>query len=374
MISSMLLFFRRDCDEGWGPAVEAASPVVDAPVLVPVVAPSVGAGIVVDVDEEAVGCVVVVAALAPKRFGVAEAVVPAAEDVGADVPPPRLPKRVEVGALVGVGPLAAAVVVAPAVAGVLVGADVAGFAPNSVLPPVDAPAVAPMPPKRLLVGAADDVGGLLPPRVNPVIAGACDEIGCAGVPRLNVGALLAGVADGVLLPNPGNRFGLGVSWPGAVDAAAWLPPPNRFPGAEEVGVALWVGALEVLLLPPNRFKPGVELPRGLLGAAPPNKPGVPDDAVVAGFAPNGDELVGVFAPACVFCPPNGLLPGCVLPPVGAFGAPKRFAPLCVVPPVWLFWPPKRLGPGGAPAGVVEGKKDVLVAAGVAAGVDAAVLC
>jgi hypothetical protein len=216
MISSMLLFFRRDCDDGGGPAVELASPpVVDAPVpVVPVVALSVGAGSVVEVDVEAVGCAVVVAGLAPKRFGVADVVVPAAEDVGADVAPPRLPKSVEVGALVVVVPLLAAVVVAPAVAFVLVGVDVVGlFAPNNVLPPVDAPGVAPIPANKLLVGAADDVGGLLPPRLKPVIAGACDEdAGGAGVgPRLNVGALLAGVADGVLLPNPPNGFGLGVS-------------------------------------------------------------------------------------------------------------------------------------------------------------------
>jgi hypothetical protein len=87
-----------------------------------------------------------------------------------------------------------------------------------------------------------------------------------------------------------------------------------------------------LLPEPNNPTPGVELPRGLLDAALPNKLGVAADEVVAGFAPKGDELVGVFAPACVFCPPKKLLPGCVLLPVGAFGAPKSVALACVFPP------------------------------------------
>lgn len=80
--------------------------------------------------------------------------------------------------------------------------------------------------------------------------------------------------------------------------------------------------------PPKTPVVGVEAPAGLA----PNKLGVPADAGAAGFE----------------------------------AAPPNKPPSCVLPPAWGVCP-NRLGPGGGPAGVVEGRKDVLFVAGVAVG-------
>jgi hypothetical protein len=125
-----------------------------------------------------------------------------------------------------------------------------------------------------------------------------------------------------------------------------------FDGAEEVGVAPLSAPADVSLFPPNNPLVGVELPRGFPAAAPPNRDGEAEAEVVAGFAPK--RGAPVFPPDWFFCP-------------------KSVLPDCAFPPFWLF-PPNRLGPGGAPAGVVDGRENVLVGAGVAAGVDAAVHC
>jgi hypothetical protein len=127
---------------------------------------------------------------------------------------------------------------------------------------------------------------------------------------------------------------------------------------------------DVSLFPPNNPLVGVELPRGFPAAAPPNRDGELEAEVVAGFAPK--RGAPVFPPDWLLCPPNRFPPACAPPGAGAF-CPKSVLPDCAFPLFWLFWL-NRLGPGGAPAGVVEGRKDILVGAGVAAGVDAAVHC
>jgi hypothetical protein len=214
----MLLFFRRDCDDGGGPAVELASPpaLAASPAAVPVAgAGGVGWEVAVDVD----GCAVVVAGFVPPKLGNIDVApgVEAAPEVGAGKS-----DDVGAGAVVVVAPLAGAVVVAPDVAVVPAGVDAAGFILNKELPPVEAPAVGAAL-KRLGAGAPD-AGALLPPREKRVLAGApdaepaggkmlmagaCEEAG--EPPRLNDGGLLAGVEEGVLLPSE-NR-GLAASWP-----------------------------------------------------------------------------------------------------------------------------------------------------------------
>lgn len=157
----------------------------------------------------------------------------------------------------------------------------------------------------------------------------------AGVdpPSPNEGGLLAGV---VLDRPPPNSppAGLGVSCePGAAAGGA---PPNR--PADGGGVALLLASFAPAA-PPKRLE-GVEAPAGL---APPNKPGVDPVVGTAGFA----------------APPNNVLPLVWLlcpPREKADGA----AGVC---------PPNKFEPGGGPAGVVEGRKDVLFAAGVAVGVE-----
>jgi hypothetical protein len=125
----------------------------------------------------------------------------------------------------------------------------------------------------------------------------------------------------------------------------------------------------VSLFPPNNPDAGAELPKGVPEAAPPkgDEPGA--EAVVAGFAPKMDGAPPVWGP----CPPNNVWPACAPAPACVFCV-KIDEPACAFPPACVFWPPNKLGPGGAPAGVVDERKLVLVAAGVAAGVDAARLC
>lgn len=191
MISSMLLFFRRDCAEGAGPAVELASPALfDASLLVP---PRVGAGWPVDAD----GCAVVVGVFAPppprlnKDVGAGAVLAPDAG--GAELPPPPPENNDEVCA-----PVVGGAVVPPPVAAVEPGVEAAGVPPNSAEPPVDAGGFgAPPPPNKPEVGAAEDVGvAALPPKLKPpMLEGGCEVPVDAGVaPRPKLGALLAGVA------------------------------------------------------------------------------------------------------------------------------------------------------------------------------------
>ena len=81
------------------------------------------------------------------------------------------------------------------------------------------------------------------------------------------------------------------------------------------------------------FPPKLKPPEGFAAGVAPNRLGVEDDVVAAG--------------AAGFAPPN-----------------KEDVP----PLAWVFCP-NRLPPGGAPAGVVEGRSDVLFVAGVAVDVE-----
>jgi hypothetical protein len=204
MISSMLLFFKRDCADGAGPAVELPSVAVFAASLV--VPPGVGAGWLVDVDVE--GCSAVVAGFAPppklKRLGVLLVAVPAPEVAGAELPPPIVGNSDEPEAVAVVAPVPAVVVVAPLVAGVLPGAEAAGLPMlNRELLPVDAPVLDPAPANMLEEGAADDVAaGVFPPRLkDAMLDGGCEDAVVAGVaPMLKAGGLLAGVEEDVAGP------------------------------------------------------------------------------------------------------------------------------------------------------------------------------
>jgi hypothetical protein len=160
-----------------------------------------------------------------------------------------------------VGAPLVAVVVAPVVAAVLAGA--AGLAKLKP-PPADAPVEAAGGENRLGVAEADDAA-LFPPRFRPEagLDEGWDEAGCAGVaPTLNPPKGFAGVDEGVVLPSP----------------------PNRLPA----GAVVLFASFEAPEVPP-RLKP----PEGLVADCPgvlPNKPGVEDDVVAAGFAPpNKDE-------------------------------------------------------------------------------------
>lgn len=188
MISSIDLFFRRDCADGAGPVVELPSPILVASPEVAAVVPAaaVGAG------ADAVGCALVDA-------GVELVVLLLLPRVGKNEEP-----EVAVDVLVPLG-----AVVEAAVVGAV---EEAGVFPPSLgkLKPVELPPVA----------ALDDVGaeenrflgaselaaaGLSPPRFR-VLEGVVLGCDAAGVPpRLKVGGLLAGVADGVVLPRLPNK-------------------------------------------------------------------------------------------------------------------------------------------------------------------------
>lgn len=145
------------------------------------------------------------------------------------------------------GPEVEAVVV-PALAAVVevpdAGVAEAGVAPPSLgkLNPPELPPPAALDPvfadENLLLGASVAAGaGLLPFRLRgfaEVVAG-CDEAGCveAGVvPRLKVGGLLAGVAEGVAPPRFPNKDGFGVACVPCVPD--WAAPPKR-PGPDGAG-------------------------------------------------------------------------------------------------------------------------------------------
>lgn len=194
----MLLFFRRDCADGAGPAVELASPAV---LLASLVVPrSVEAGwpLVFDVD----GCSVVAAGLgAPNKLGALLVAVVAPDAAGAELAPPS-PENND-GAVVAVDVAPAVVVVAPLDAGVLPGAEAAGLPMvNKELPPAGLLALEPAPANKLEAGAADDVGaGVFPPRLKEaMLVEGWEVAGAAGVlPMLKAGALLAGVEEEVVL-------------------------------------------------------------------------------------------------------------------------------------------------------------------------------
>jgi hypothetical protein len=328
MISSMDLFFSRDCADGAGPAVDAASPLW--PALFPLVAPGAGVGCEVVLDDAA-GASLPAGLL--NRLEVAPDVVVVAAPEAPDVvfpppnPLPRLGNKDVFDDAVVVGAPLVAVVVAPVVAAVLAGAAGLG---KLKPPPVDAGVEAPAGEKRLGAAEPDDAA-LFPPRLKPEVAvdGGCEEAGAADVvPRLNPPNGFAGVEEGVLLSSPPKRPPPGLeACPSCEPGADWFPPPNRPLEGVDAGAAALFASPEAPVFPP-RLKP----PEGFAADCPgvvPNRPGVEDEVVVAGFWPNKEDV----------------------PPL-----------------VWLFWP-NRLPPGGAPAGVVEGRKDVLFAAGVAVGVE-----
>lgn len=193
--------------------MELARPLVfDASLLAAVVVdPRAGAAWVVLVGVDVAGWAEVAGFVPPmlKRLGALLVAVAAPDEAGAELPPPTPENSDEDGAVVVVAPAAAVVVVAPLEAGVLAGVEAAGLPKlKRELPPVDVP-VPEVPENRLLVGAAEDVGvvELFPPKLNEAMPeeDGCEEAGAAGVfPRLNVGGLLAGVAEGVELPRENN--------------------------------------------------------------------------------------------------------------------------------------------------------------------------
>lgn len=176
----MDLFFKRDCADGAGPAVELASPVLEAsPADAAVGPPALTAGAA---DEDA--WAVVPAGLVPPRpnsDGAAVLVDAAPVDAGA-LPPAGFEKNdgpdVEVAA---VFPVAAEAVEAPGVADV----DVGALPPSlGKLNPVEAPP-APVDPafaavNKLVAGApVDAAADLSPPRLRGFVgvAEGCDEAG-----------------------------------------------------------------------------------------------------------------------------------------------------------------------------------------------------
>jgi hypothetical protein len=190
----MLLFFRRDCADGAGPAVEAPSPPVFAASLF--APPDVGAGWVAGAD-----VVPEVEPAWPNRLGAPLVAVPAPDVAGAELPPPSEGNRDGADAVAEVVPVPAVVVVAPVVAGVLLGAAAAGLPMlNKELPPVEAPVLDPAPANKP-EGAAEGAGvAELPPKPkDAMLDGGCEDA-VAGVaagvpPRLKDGGLLAGVED-----------------------------------------------------------------------------------------------------------------------------------------------------------------------------------
>lgn len=349
MISSMDLFFNRDCAEGIGPAVELPNVFFAASPDVAGVVPEAGAVVVV---VEPAGCAEVAAVVA-----------------AGFVPPNIEPDGplVVVGALAGAELLGAALLAgglnppnrlgpeeAVVVAGPDVGADAGAVVEAEVVPPNEGKLkpppvlgaagllVAPGLLNRLLVGAAVEAGVELPP---PRVKGA-DSEGCEvdGWPEVGAGfepssdGVLAGVEEGAAprLNKEDDVFGAACEV-GAPSCGA--PPPNRLgvAGAGCAGVFLLASSPDGAALP--KLKPPPLLPVvPALGVALPNRPPVEAD-VVAGF--------GAAAP-----PPNKLLPDPDPDP-----APDPPKPL------------KTLFPGGGPAGVVEGRNEVLFGAGVAVGVD-----
>lgn len=240
MISSMVLFFRRD-NSGLGPAVEAprvaADPVAPDPVVVPTrcsrfedpafAVDEAGAGVLVAVGPEVPGAdglaapnklgvvaagagvelaAVPVEAAFPKRDGVCAGA--DADGAGVDVVVLGFPNKLLVVGAAGAGVVEACVpgVLAVGVAegklkdgaglaasvvaaGVELagGAEAAGLFPPNMLPPRAGVFAAPAPPNKLLVGAA--AAGVPPENRPPVGAGAagvcvgCDAAAGFGVPN-----------------------------------------------------------------------------------------------------------------------------------------------------------------------------------------------
>lgn len=175
MISSIDLFFSRDCADGAGPAVEAASPLWAALLpVVPAVAPKVGVdwASVLGLDAAAS----LPAGLLNKLGAVAE--VDAAPEVAgaAELPPPRLGNRELPDDAVVVGAPAVAVVVAAVLAAVLAALGLPRLKPPPVEAGVELAAVENSPPD---VPAEEAVLLVFPPRLKvgvPLDAG-CEEAG-----------------------------------------------------------------------------------------------------------------------------------------------------------------------------------------------------
>lgn len=297
--------------------VFAASPL---PAVAPVAPPSVADDAGVDA-----GCPALAAGLEKRLVGALDVAV-ALEVGAAERAPPRLGK----GEVADAGAAVAVVLVeVAAVPAVLAGVDAAGLL-NKLKPGLgagvlDAAGFA-TDEKRLGVGAADDgAAELAPPRLKAgvVFVGAAEAPPRVKPPE----GLLAGVEEGVVLP-------------------MLLNSPE--PGAAFVALPLFAS--------PEATEPkspvlGVEAdPACGVGAALPNMLGVADEDVVAGFAP-----------------PKSDVGGCAVPLPVLLCCPNKEEPLWA--PLAAGFCPKRLLPGGAPAGVVDGRNDVLFAAGVAAAVD-----
>lgn len=280
------MFFSRDCDDGAGPAVDAASPLW--PALFPLVAPGAGVGCEVVLDDAA-GASLPAGLL--NKLGVAPDVVVAAVPEGADVvfpppsPLPRLGNKDVLDDAVVVGAPLVAVVVAPVVAAVLAGAAGLG---KLKPPPVDAGVEAPAGENRLGAAEPDDAA-LFPPRLKPEVAVGCVEAGAADVvPRLNPPNGFAGVEEGVLLPSPPKKPPVGFEAGASCEAGADGPPPNRPLEGVDAGAAALFASFEAPVFPP-RLKPPEGFAADCPGAAP-NKPGVEDEVVVAGFWLNREDV------------------------------------------------------------------------------------
>jgi hypothetical protein len=331
----MDLFFSRDCAEGGGPTVELPSPLLDASdVAVLFAAAAVGAtfeeadGWAVEVE----GWVVVPVGLL-KSEG-AGTFVDAGVELAGVLPPPKLGNIDE-------PVLKVAEVPAPAVE---VGAEDAAVVEEDVAPPrlgmLNPPE---LPPPRALdpvfadankpFGASVAAGTVLLSVFN-----GCATWGDAGVvPILKAGGLLAGVAEGVVLPMFPNKDVFGVTcvpWPD------WAAPPNRpeLDGAEDNGAEMFFLASAGAALLPNPLK----------------RPEPPE------LVPNG------FAALKLGTPGLNILGVEDVEGAACFGANSDDDPVFVPP--WDDWALNRLLPGGGPAGVVEGRENVLFGAGVAAGV------
>lgn len=323
----MDLFFKRDCADGAGPAVEPANPLLAASLdaLAPpgVVAAVAVVAEVVDVGGWEAGA----AGLLPRpkiEEGAAALDVAVAELAGVPAPPAPL---VVVVVAAGAAPLVVEKERSPVVP--IPEPPEAGFLGANK--PVDA------------LGGAGLAGVPPKPRMVPEEVLGCDEAGGAGagvVPSPNDGALLAGVDAGVVLLRLENRVGVDCA-PCVPD---WAAPPKRVEGVVDgCAVVLLFTSDCASVLPKNESPEPPVAPPGGLGVADaegvvPNRFDVEDAEVVAGLLrPENRDEVPELAPVPV--------------------------------PDWDGWAPNKLVPGGGPAGVVEGREMVFVGAGVAAGVE-----
>jgi hypothetical protein len=280
-----------------------------------------GAGALVVAAPDAAGVVFAPNPKFDKKLGAAveTGVAPVLAAAGVD---PGVAEDTDAGAADFVKPNPPPVLAVGAVPGAAPGVDAVGFGilklrPFPAVLALPAPEVAPDW-NRLGAGAPEDAGALLPPRLNPPVTGVVD----AGAPdvgaKLNPAGLLTGVAAGVVLPIL-NMEGFGAAdVPCVPDVAPRFIPPNGF------AVAVLFASAEASLFPPmlNRLPAGLAAGVELEAPIPPNGFGVEFPEAAPGF-----EKIDEPAPG------------------------------------WLLWL-NMLVPGGGPAGVVDGRKDVLLAAGV----------